>query len=224
MRHRMPTKKFFPLLLLAGMITLIICTKDGERWVASSSYQPISIDAELLRPGDLIFRKGSSMVSNIVRLVDGGVVYTHVGIIAVIDGNLVVVHSVPAENRDQKDMVRIEALDDFIRPERASAIAVYRPKRELGDSVPQFASDYALNKALQNTPFDAGFCLSDTNRLYCTELIWRAYLASGIDICDEQFDMLSISLGKGPYILPSRLVHSPYFEQATFLFTKNHTK
>ncbi len=209
-----------PLLLMSGAMIVLICQRDAENWITTSRRQAFVVSETLLQPGDLIFRKGCSMVSNLVSLMDGDANYTHVGIIVEVDRNMLIVHAVPAEGANEGNLVKLEHIQDFLRPERAVDMAIYRPVREIPMGAPGQAAAYALRQAIRRTPFDGKFDLQDTSRLYCTELIWRAYLAAGIDICDARFDEMSLS--NGPCILPGRLRSSPFFEPATFLFTKNH--
>ncbi len=208
------------MLLFSGMMITMICQRDAENWITTSRRQAFVVSETLLQPGDLIFRKGCSMVSNLVSLMDGDANYTHVGIIVEVDGNMLIVHAVPAEGANEGNVVKLEHIQDFLRPERAVDMTVYRPVRDFPVGVANKAAMYALHKAIHQTPFDGLFDLQDTTRMYCTELIWRAYLSAGVDICDNRFDFMSLS--KGPCILPGRLQSSPFFEQATFLFTQNH--
>ena len=54
-----------------------------------------------------------------------------------------------------------------------------------------------------------GYQLSDTTSLYCTELVWRAYLHQGIDLSDGQrHDVPLMVSGDGECIFPSDIEES----------------
>jgi len=54
------------------------------------------------------------------------------------------------------------------------------------DSVAETATRYALQKVAERVEFDGDYLLSDTTRLYCTELVWQAYLHQGIDLSQKR--------------------------------------
>lgn len=144
-----------------------------------------------------MFRRGRSMISRAVLSLDGKSEYSHVGI-AVSDGHqLRVVHALPPEEKNPGGVIA-EPLESFLIPELASAAAIYRP-RDSGIGVR--AAARAWRYARPRTPFDSGFDLSTPGAVYCTELVWRAYLEEGVDLVGRDF--------QDRYLLPSRLLASP---------------
>ena len=53
---------------------------------------------------------------------------------------------------------------------------------DCSDSLALAAAKYAHGKVEAKVEFDRNYLLSDTTRLYCTELVYRAYLHQGLDI------------------------------------------
>lgn len=170
------------------------------------------IDKNLFRSGDIIFRRGTSFVSIMVLNLDKRSPYSHTGIAKIIDNEVFIIHSVPGESAGEKDRTKIESLRDFLRKDRATSIAVYRLMDE-NESIVEAASDFAYEHGINETDFDVSFDLSDDSRLYCTELIWKSYLHTGVDLIDSSFDKMNLPLSNGPYILPGTLLASKKLKQ-----------
>jgi hypothetical protein len=119
-----------------------------------------------------------------------------------------VIHSVPYEEGNGNNEMKCEKLESFLSFDKASRAAVYRVHG---------MSDAGLTKAVQwakkafdaRVKFDEEYNLVSDDKLYCTELIWKCYRASGIDLVKGQFDNLNIPLKGGNYILPGRLILNP---------------
>lgn len=169
------------------------------------------IDNSMLKTGDIIFRRGTSFVSIIVLNLDNRSPYSHTGIIKLVGDEILVVHAVPGEEAGEKDKTKIDPLNKFLRKDRATAIAVYRFVEDA--MIPEKASEFAYEHGLIGTEFDGTFDLSDDSKLYCTELIWKSYLQSGVDLIDGDFDELDLPLAKGYYILPGTLLNSKKLKQ-----------
>ena len=178
-------------LALAGLAAALLALLPPHR-PAPAQVAGIAIDPSTVVPGDLVFRRGRSMISRAVLSIDGKSEYSHVGI-ALSKGRIV--HAVPPEQNNPGG-VMVDALETFLAPELASAAAVYRPRNPaLGVRAAARAWKYA------RTPFDSGFDLSTPGAVYCTELVWRAYREEGIDLAGRDFEER--------YLLPSRLLASP---------------
>lgn len=158
----------------------------------------IVMDSSTLVPGDLVFRRGRSMISRAVLSLDGESEFSHVAIAVSIANQIRVVHAIPPEGTDSGGVIE-EPLESFLIPELASAAALYRPKDA---AVGTRAAATALRYARARTPFDSGFDLSTPDAMYCTELVWRAYLEAGADLIGGFHER---------YLLPSRLLMSPEF-------------
>lgn len=191
-----------------SLFTLSIILPTDSPNIHIASYK---IDTSLLKDGDVIFRRGTSFISNMVLMADEKSIYSHTGIIKIIEGIYCVIHSVHAEELGEKDITKIESLTDFLIRDRATAVAIYRLNLE-NNTISIGAANIANNFAKQNVPFDSDFNLKDDSRLYCTELVWKSYLFAGIDLVDNTFDNIDIPLSKGPYILPGTLLKSKHLK------------
>ena len=89
------------------IVFLFVCCVDNKE---------INLFPEtLLHEGDLVFRKGTGLVSRAVLSADGKGTYSHIGIV-VRDGNeWKVVHAVPGEPdyEGEPDRVKIENVQEF---------------------------------------------------------------------------------------------------------------
>lgn len=164
-------------------------------------------DSAQFRTGDIIFRRGDSMVSHFIMTTDADSPYSHVGMIKKIKNRVFVIHVVP--DRDKDNVVSIEPIENFLAIQNASAVAVYRLKDDSKDYA-LHAVNVASTFVRERLPFDFDFDLQTPDYLYCTELVWRAYREVGIDLVDGQFVNLTFPLSKGPYLLPSQLLESHY--------------
>jgi hypothetical protein len=96
-----------------------------------------------------------------------------------------------------------EPWDAVISPERIAGATVFRVEEA---SAPAAVGGKAAAVAQQfwrdALPFDHAFDLATPERLYCTELVWRAYMAARVDLRGGAF-------GSGRrYLLPSDLIES----------------
>ena len=172
--------------------------------------QPLSLDISGLRDGDLIFRRGHSMESRAVLAADRSSEYSHVGILHLGPEGPLVIHAVPASGSGTPEPIRVEPLNEFLRPEFATAAAVWRLDSErLAARAAAAALQYARDRVL----FDAFFDLSNSERMYCTEMVWRAYLDAGIDLVEGRFTTVSMPLVRGAVLLPSTLLGSLYLTE-----------
>lgn len=120
--------------------------------------------------------------------------YSHVGLILLQDGIPFVIHADPQRGRVIK-----ERWDEFLAPDRADGAVVYRVKGGSDSSairVIESANQYLTDAVL----FDSEFDLNSDKKLYCTELVWRAYLSVGIDLRDKPYD------ADRKYLFPSELI------------------
>lgn len=152
--------------------------------------------------GDLAFRRGRSFESRAVLEADSGGLYSHVGILARRDGQWRVVHAVPGEREegDSIDRVKVESLEAFFASDRAATGEIVRLV-DAGDG--SLAARKALSK--EGIPFDHDYDLSDTSRLYCTELIAHAYNTTGGHLNADSLTEVNFPLFGGTYLLPSAI-------------------
>ncbi len=196
-----PTKRPSSLALalsIAAVVAVLLASSPGGRLEPLSP--AFSIDPDLLEEGDLVFRRGKGIASRLVLLSDASSIYSHVGLL-ILDGTEPrVVHVVPAESAGDPAPVRVESLTTFIDVEHASAVSVRRLEHARSRHYAALSASAARDYVRQVLSFDARFDLDSRDRLYCTELVWRAYLEAGIDLVDGVFTPLKTPFGTGSYL------------------------
>ncbi len=188
------------LLKLIALITIVsvMASCSGGNEVAKHD-----IPFDKIMPGDIAFRRGEGLVSDIVLFNDADGKYSHIGVVVAHNDSLKIVHAVPGENSspDDFDRVRIDLIDDFFSPERASKGEIMRI--EMADSQRQAVSTMALEKAKAKVPFDHNYNLSDTSKLYCTELLQLLFANAGINLAEERVTDINCPGFSGRYLMPS---------------------
>lgn len=161
-----------------------------------------------IKDGDIIFRKGRSLVSSIVMLNDKETDYSHVGICCKTDNEMFVIHAVPGEPDEQgNEKIRCDKLSEFLTPDKASIFAFYRLTCDTsGIAAASAANAMAYYRA--GLPFDKALNFRSDDKLYCTELVWKAYLKSGINITGNQFKKLNLNILTDSIILPGHIQNS----------------
>ncbi len=203
------------LLLLLGLIVsillFIIIYKLHSEAKQKQNVNNFNCDL-VLKNGDLVFRKGRSIASRVVLITDRASSYSHVGVIYMLNEIPYVIHTVPDESENDIDYVKMEKLSVFFSSEKASGGSVFRLKEQyknFAKLAALTAKSYFDNKYV----FDDAFNLKSENKLYCTELVWKAYQKVGINLIQGKFDKLFLPFVKGFIILPSSLLNSFYLEE-----------
>ena len=160
-----------------------------------------------LKNGDLIFRRGTSIESQIVLLSDRESEYSHVGIIYILNGKPYVIHSVPSEADEKNEYIKMEKLESFLSDDKAARFALYRLRDELKDES-QAAGGFAYNCYLRKYSFDNDYDLKTDSKLYCTELIWKAYKSAGIDLLNGRLRSVNFIVVNKKLIMPSSIIQS----------------
>lgn len=173
------------------------CTRNPDKEGTVRAGLPL----QQLRDGDLLFRCGMSLESHAVVEADKSEgVYSHVGI-AISDGGMwKVVHAVPGESLDGVDRVKVESVDTFFLTTRAVRGSVMR-LRGCDIARAHDAAQWALSKV--GVEFDHHYNWEDSSRLYCTELIQRAYQSVGINISQDRKTHVSLPFFNGDVVFPS---------------------
>ena len=156
----------------------------------------------VFQQGDLVFRRGIGVKSRAVLHVDSLGIYSHVGIVVLKDSVFQVVHITPGERErgENVDKIKIETVSEFWRSDRAKYGAVYRLEN---NSFGEKAAQEALRLLQKEILFDHDYQLNDTTEMYCTELVWYAYMQAGKDISFGKRSVLNVPLYAGTYIFPS---------------------
>ncbi|WP_040843535.1 YiiX/YebB-like N1pC/P60 family cysteine hydrolase [Thiorhodococcus drewsii] len=127
----------------------------------------VTFDVKSVSVGDLIFRRGRGLASDVARRFSlQEQRFSHVGIIVETEDGLGVVHSI-ADDAKGFDGVVVESISGFLEDARdwsAYRLAVSQEERnEIGN--------VALSMATKGIRFDNEYDLSTSDRLYCTELV-----------------------------------------------------
>ena len=156
-----------------------------------------------VRSGDLVFIRGKSVRSAVVCLLEGSDrAYSHVGLTVLEDGRPFIIHAEPAHDA-ASDRVMKEPWDTLVSPKRIAGATVFRVVTHTsGNALGILASNAAEQYWKEALPFDHDFDLMTSQKLYCTELVWRAYLTTGIDLRGNSFG------SDRNYLLPSDLIRS----------------
>lgn len=159
----------------------------------------------LVKNGDLVFRKGISMVSRLVTTSDKESIYSHIGLITIVDSIAMVIHAVPGEPiiKGDLDRVKIEPLIHFLSKIRASNALLMRSN---------ISNDTLINTIREakkyvdhHTLFDHDFKLETDDKVYCTELIYKIFLSQGIDLTEGRRSNYAVPILGGTFLFPSDL-------------------
>lgn len=196
--------------IAAALFVTVCCLSVGCRH--SCEAVPYEKAQAEWREGDLALRCGWSKESRAI-VAKGRCSYSHIGLLHYDPATgWTVVHAVPDE--DKPEYLKTEPVGVFFSPERAQLGGWLRV--DCSDSVAAEAVRYALRKVAERVLFDNLFLLSDTTELYCTELVWRSYLAQGLDVTDGCRQHVPILICKeGECIFPNDIEKS-----RTTLFVK----
>lgn len=162
-----------------------------------------------LENGDLIFRRGRSAESFAVYIADKDRDYSHIGIIVIDNNKPFVVHATTGESEVKPEVIRKDPLEYFIHKKRASHIALYRPiinKKEKAKIAKQ-----ALKFYMEKRVFDDRYDLKSDDKLYCTELVLKAYKIINVDLSDIKPEVFDIRVGKVKIIFPSAFIRNTNF-------------
>lgn len=180
----MPALKFEAVLVL-GCAALCLglfappAHNDEPTSLADAGAAPLT--ASRAREGDVILRRRTGILSRAAQLADGDAGYSHAGIVVLIAGKHWVVHASPAVDGQEGGVTVAETIEDFERGAKAMALYRLNPPDTI---VARLAAIAAIGYALRRAPFDARFDLTEDEKLYCTELVWRAFQAAGRSIAD----------------------------------------
>jgi hypothetical protein len=167
-----------------------------------------------LNNGDLIFRKGRSLESFIVCLADEEKEFSHVGLVVLRKGIPFVIHAVPGESDVAEDFIKLERVEAFLSTEKAAAFAVYRPGFEA--EIRNRASEIALQFYQSKCTFDNAYDMKTESKLYCTELIFKAFREAGVELSGIHPSTVDFGFVQKQIILPAAFLKNPSFTRINY--------
>jgi hypothetical protein len=167
------------LLFILGIGTILCCafastgTSGSHGNTFQEREQTVVPSFAILRNGDLIFRDGKSFISKALKkfnLKDQR--FSHAGILHLEAGEAYVYHCIGGEgNPDNR--LRKEKLSSFCRPSEINRYSIFRTILN-PDQLKQVDSLAGVYHSL-GIEFDTGFDLSDSRKMYCTEMIYNIF-------------------------------------------------
>ncbi|MBR5332359.1 MAG: hypothetical protein IKV32_03565 [Muribaculaceae bacterium] len=197
--------------ILTAFLLLVLLTQCSNDEVVKE----VEIPLDSICVGDIAFRRGEGFASNMVVYHDVDGQYSHVGIVAMSDSGLVVVHAVPGAHPNQpgSDIVRAERLNEFYASWQSRTGAIMR--MSLDSTQRELLNRWALEKAQQRVKFDHEYDLGDTTLLYCTELLQLLYGKIGIDLAQGRRTDITFPGLTNKYVMPSDIYKN---ENLTIIF------
>ncbi len=187
------TKSIF---IIVGCLMLSQCSSREER-------KAVVFPTNVICEGDIAFRRGEGLTSELVIHADAQGTYSHVGVVVQSDSGLVVVHAVPGAHPSQvgADIVRAERLADFFAPDNAIRGEIVR--YPLDSVQKRTLSRLALMKVEQGVEFDHEYDSADTVKLYCTELLQLTFSNIGINLSEGRATKINLPSLHREVIMPS---------------------
>ena len=195
------------MIALVALISSGICGLFFSCCDSNTQYSPV-FSEDTLHEGDVVFRRGRSMVSRFILVADNDGNYSHIGIIVYHDNKWKVIHAVPGEPdyEGDKDRVKMDDVTVFFKDEYAKSGAIMRFNN---DSIAQNAATRALAIYERVTLFDHQYNLEDSTQMYCTEMIHFVFDKSGIDLTEGRRSRINAPALSGTYIFPSDIERNP---------------
>jgi hypothetical protein len=167
--------------------------------------QKFYISGDNLKNGDLILRRGRSVESFTVFLLDKNRDFSHVGLIVRENNVPYVIHIVPGK----PGYVLKERTPEFLKQSKASHYAVYRPV--FGTHQLDKVAAQALIFFQDHRVFDNNYDMETDSALYCTELVIKAFRNANIPLNDILPQELHLFNGCYNVFLPGNLLKSSDF-------------
>ena len=164
-KHKQIVKNKLFLFIIVASLFMYLASNLFEKKISKKENQQ-SFDLNIIKSGDIIFRKERNFLSDMFSNIDKSK-YSHIAIALKVGENLKIYH---IESNSEKDDLKIDTFEKFTK--FASKIAVYRYNKEIdSEKIIQILEEYEKNKI----EFDIDFEL-ENDKLYCTELINDIYL------------------------------------------------
>lgn len=138
-------------------------------------YFELEIMPQLLKTiqhGDIVFRLGSDMTSELFRRMnEADKRYSHCGIASLENDTVFVYHALGGE-LDPNQAVQRHTLYQFAHPMGNKAVGLVRTRPH--SNAPHRLGEWAQRQYEQKVPFDMQFDYASNDRLYCTEFVAKA--------------------------------------------------
>lgn len=195
-------KKLLQILPVLLALCLWVSCKDTK--AKSQRIMPV----EILADGDLVFRRGTGLLSHIVTSASKDGVYSHIGILKKIGDEWFVIHAVPDEPdfEGDSDRVKIDSLSRFFMSDRAVRGMIARITEDT--LAASKAACTAWEMARRGILFDHDYNLADTSRMYCSELVEFAYRKAGICLSEGRRTQIHVPAMGGTYLMPDDIAHN----------------
>jgi len=195
-------KKLLHILPVLLALCLWVSCKDTK--AKSQRIMPV----EILADGDLVFRRGTGLLSQVVTSASKDGVYSHIGILKKIDNEWFVIHAVPDEPdfEGDPDRVKMDSLSRFFMSDRAVRGMIARITEDT--LAASKAACTAWEMARRGILFDHDYNLADTSRMYCSELVEFAYRKAGICLSEGRRTQIHVPAMGGTYLMPDDIAHN----------------
>lgn len=134
----------------------------------------VSCKSQTFNDCDLIFQTSKSNQSSMLQICTNSK-FTHVGIIKIINKKVYVVEAVQP--------VKITPINEWIKRGEGEKYWIKKPITTLTEIQKKQIFDYLDLQIGKN--YDKKFQWSD-NKIYCSELVWKAYNQAGIKLCEPK--------------------------------------
>ncbi|KAA6349667.1 hypothetical protein EZS27_002905 [termite gut metagenome] len=194
-------RKLFLLFRLIFLLITIGCNNKRDTHF-------LTLPDSLFCEGDIVFRRGTGLISRMVLTTDKRGSYSHVGILVKDENQWKIVHAVPGEPnfKGDPDRVKMEDIKDFLSWEKAKAGIVMRMKDNEAGHIR--AAKNAIRLFHSNILFDHDYNLQDSSKMYCTELIDYVFKQEGIDLTEGRRTQINVPGLSGAYILPNDILQN----------------
>ena len=172
---RLNPSPFILLYIILVLAVLNACNTDRLRHIETINLVAIpSAIKNSFKSGDIIVRKGGGALSYAIMNTTKEP-YSHCGIIVRNHDSLTVIHAIAdILSESNEDGVQAISLNNFVRLTTDSMLFVCRPIFE--DSLGIKLANEAIIMLNKKLPYDHRYNLSSENKIYCSELIYRAFL------------------------------------------------
>ena len=209
-------------LILVGTLAAVFSASIPMNFNKGISYKKqnkipsisVNVDDSGLKEGDIILRRGKSLVSELLRSTSlHDRTFSHAGIIFRENGKWKVMHAIGGESAI-RDGVQSDDLLKFCSSTETDTVAVFRIKSKemIGSEIVKAARKLQSNC----TGFDVDFSLATDEKLYCTEFVLKS-----IEAASEQHISLPLSKVSGVKYISCENVYNNQYVQQIYPRSKN---